>query len=282
VSDWRVLHGDCVQVLKELDAGSIDAVVTDPPYPEINRSYGRMTEADWRAMMDALIVEVRRVLTPTGSAVFILQPNQERIGRSRPWLWRFMADYAESWNLVQPMFWWNHTAMPTAASASFGLCRDSIKPCVWLGPPDCYRKQEEILWTESERNAAQRATARCERTYHPSGHNKNPAKQSGAALRRGGVTPFNVWPIANASVVESRDGGAHPARTPLALADKWVRYICPPGGTVLDPFNGSGTMGVAAVASGRNYIGIEQHEEWVNVARDRIARVTPAIFGVPA
>jgi DNA modification methylase len=41
-------------------------------------------------------------------------------------------------------------------------------------------------------------------------------------------------------------------------------------------------MGVAAVASGRNYIGIEQHEEWVNVARDRIARVTPAIFGVPA
>ena len=110
----------------------------------------------------------------------------------------------------------------------------------------------------------------------------NKASGAGAAPRRGGVTQFNVWPIANASVPESIDGSKHPSRTPLALADKWVRYICPPGGTVLDPFNGSGTMGVAAVASGRNYIGIEQHEEWVNVARDRIARVTPAIFGVPA
>jgi DNA modification methylase len=79
--------GDCLEVLKTLDAGSVDCVVTDPPYPEISRDYGRMTEPEWHQVMRGVVSEVRRVLKPRGSAVFILQPNSERVGRMRPWLW---------------------------------------------------------------------------------------------------------------------------------------------------------------------------------------------------
>jgi DNA modification methylase len=53
-----------------------------------------------------------------------------------------------------------------------------------------------------------------------------------------------------------------------------MRYLCrlitPPGGTVLDPFNGSGSTGKAAVMEGFNYVGIELNPEYVAIAEARI------------
>ena len=81
-----IIHGDCLEVLPTLAAGSVDCVVTDPPYPCIKRAYGTWTEEEWWALMRPVVAEVRRVLAPTGSAVFVLQANQEKVGRTRPWL----------------------------------------------------------------------------------------------------------------------------------------------------------------------------------------------------
>ena len=78
----RVLQGDCLDWLKRIPDQSIDAVITDPPYPGIKREYGTWTEAEWHAMMDQVVPEVRRSLTPTGSAVFVLQPNFGKVGTS--------------------------------------------------------------------------------------------------------------------------------------------------------------------------------------------------------
>src|SRR6185312_5641104 len=138
-----VLHqGDCLRVLPSIPDGSIDAVVTDPPYPYVDRDYGHWTEAEWFALMDPVVSHCRRVLKPTGSAVFILQANQEKVGRTRPWLWRFMAKWCEEWNMVQDAWWWNHARSPTVhCSRGNGLMRPSVKAMVWCGPPDCYRNQ---------------------------------------------------------------------------------------------------------------------------------------------
>lgn len=51
----------------------------------------------------------------------------------------------------------------------------------------------------------------------------------------------------------------------------WTRYICPPGGTVLDPFAGSGTAGIAALREGRDAILIERKPEYVEIIHRRIA-----------
>ncbi len=77
-------------------------------------------------------------------------------------------------------------------------------------------------------------------------------------MRRGGVSPFNLLPIANTSNRGQESSNGHGAGTPLKLADWWTRYIVPPGGVVCDPFVGSGTMGVAAVNNGCSFIGIEK------------------------
>jgi len=122
-----VVEGDSRTELAKIETSSIDAVITDPPYAEIDRPYGRLTESDWHSLMDEVIREVRRVLRPTGSAVFVLQPNSEHVGSMRPWLWEFIAKYSREWNLIQDVYWWNFATPPTVhCQAKNGLMRPSV------------------------------------------------------------------------------------------------------------------------------------------------------------
>jgi len=63
----------------------------------------------------------------------------------------------------------------------------------------------------------------------------------------------------------------HPTVKPISLMKWLVKLITPPGGTVLDPFTGSGSTGCAAVAEGFGFVGCELEEEYVNIAQKRIA-----------
>jgi site-specific DNA-methyltransferase (adenine-specific) len=62
----------------------------------------------------------------------------------------------------------------------------------------------------------------------------------------------------------------HPTVKPLALMRWLVRLVAYPGDTVLDPFTGSGTTGVACAEEGREFVGIEREAEYVEIARRRI------------
>ena len=269
--DTQVIHGDSLATIRTLPDATFDAVITDPPYPCIKRSYGYWTEAEWFALMNPLVEECRRVLKPSGSAVFILQPNSERVGRMRTWWLRFMFQWAERWGMVQDAWWWNVCAMPEAHSIQGRLMRASLKPCVWLGEPDCYRDQDAVLWDEATSTQSYRQSSRAmARVKFPSGHGVNRGTVMNAADRRGGVSPMNVIPCGN-----GKRGGmeGHGAATPQTLLQWWTRYICPPGGLILDPFGGSGTMGLAAVAEGRRAVLIEKEAEYVDIARRRLAAV---------
>ena len=70
------------------------------------------------------------------------------------------------------------------------------------------------------------------------------------------------------------DGTAHPTVKPLALMRWLVRMVTPPGGTVLDPFAGSGTTLEAAMLEGFNVIGIEREADYLPLIHARIERVT--------
>lgn len=272
MADWTLHEGDALAILPILADASVDAVITDPPYPEIDREYGRWTEVEWWDLMMGVCREVRRVLKPTGSAVFVLQPNSEHVGRMRGWLWEFMVWACREWNVVQDAYWWNHAAMPCGGTASpHGLMRPSLKTVAWLGNPDCYRRQEAVLWMESQANVALRTAARSGRTVFPSGQSVDEQRISGRAAERGGTVPFNVLPIANTASVSSAGAEGHGAGTPLALMRWWVRYICPPGGTILDPFAGSGTAGIAAHREDRRAVMIERHAPYCEIIRRRMA-----------
>jgi DNA modification methylase len=69
-------------------------------------------------------------------------------------------------------------------------------------------------------------------------------------------------------------GDFHPAQRPPALYAWLIELLCPPNGLVLDPFMGHGTTAVAARITGRGYVGFETRDDYVQMANQRLARLT--------
>jgi hypothetical protein len=262
-------HGDCRKGMKKLASGSLDAIITDPIYPEVRREYGRISEQDWHALMREVVTEARRVLKPTGSMVIILQPNSERLGKMRLWLWDFVAWAGREWNLVQDAWWWAVDMLPLGGiKREQGLMRPSVKMCVWLGSPDCYRNQDKVLWSPSDDLSAKHRSDTALRTG-PSGKTYRNSTIARAADERGGTTPFNCLPVSIGG--NAGAGHQHPAVTPYDLAAWWCRYILPPGGVLCDPFCGSGTMLLAGLDHGASkVIGIDKEAKYLRVTRRRL------------
>jgi DNA modification methylase len=269
IAATTLIHGDCRTEMKRLSSASVDAIITDPIYPEVNKAYGRITESEWHALMREVVRESRRVLKRTGSAVFIVQPNYEKIGQMRLWLWEFVAWAGREWNLVQDVWWWSIDAMPlVGTNRKYGLLRQSVKMCIWLGSPQCYRNQDNVLWTPSQATSARHRSDIALRTG-PTGRHYRNSTIAKSADERGGTTPFNLLPISTGGQPGGTEG--HPAATPYQLAQWWAKYIVPTGGVLLDPFAGSGTMLQAGMDQGASrVIGIEREKRYLEIARRRI------------
>lgn len=78
-----------------------------------------------------------------------------------------------------------------------------------------------------------------------------------------------LWPIPTPPKRE-KTYGKHPTQKPLALLERIIKATSKEGDLVLDPFNGSGTTGVAAVKLGRRYVGIDLNEEYLDLTNRRI------------
>ncbi|GAB3164128.1 hypothetical protein GCM10027059_19650 [Myceligenerans halotolerans] len=81
------------------------------------------------------------------------------------------------------------------------------------------------------------------------------------AVHERGRNPGDVWSIATQPF-----GEAHFATMPPALAERCILAGCKPGGTVLDPFSGSGTTGLAATESGRRFVGIDLNLDYLKLS----------------
>jgi site-specific DNA-methyltransferase (adenine-specific) len=86
-----------------------------------------------------------------------------------------------------------------------------------------------------------------------------------------------AWDIAGSKSTARENH--HPTVKPTALMQYLCRLVTPPGGTVLDPFTGSGSTGKAAMLEGFNFIGFEREAEYVEIARRRIAEAANVLGG---
>jgi site-specific DNA-methyltransferase (cytosine-N4-specific) len=93
-------------------------------------------------------------------------------------------------------------------------------------------------------------------------------RSAGLPLSENGRNPGDVWTVPTAPFA-----AAHFAVMPLALAERCILAGCKPGGTVLDPFSGSGTTGLAATRHGRRYVGIDLSSDYLDLSlRTRLAQ----------
>jgi DNA modification methylase len=266
----RLIHGDCRKEMKKLPDESIDLILSDPPYPEIERQYGRMTESEWHGMMRDVVTEGRRVLKPGGSMVIVLQPNYETVGKMRLWAWEFLIWAAREWKLIQDVYWWAYDSLPLSGTKRHqGLLRSSVKTCVWLGPADCFRNQDNVLWLPADVNFAESRADRSQRRG-PSGRSYSHGDMAETVEERDGSTPFNLLPVATGGT--SADVNSHPSKIPYEVAAWWAKYLLPQGGVLLDCFAGSGTMLAAGLEFGASQvIGIEREKKYLDIAKKRIA-----------
>ena len=253
---WSILEGDCIDVMATLPAESVDAVITSPPYAmQRKATYGGVPEADYPAWTVAWMREARRLLKPDGSVVINIRPHIKNGQLSDYTLRTRLALRDDGWNEVDELIWHKTNAMPMGART---------KP---------RRSWESMHWFSLHGRPFSNPLA-----------NGKPATRTVDVQRFGqhvkhGWDHYNVSastnpPVSRCTDLVSLSKGAeqtgHPAPYPPALAE-WVgKLVCPTGGTILDPFSGSASTGIAAIRNGWDYIGIEAMPEYAAMSRRRL------------
>ncbi|WP_152203653.1 DNA-methyltransferase [Georgenia thermotolerans] len=265
MSLFDIFPGDCVEVMRTLPAESVDAVITSPPYAEQRKStYGGIPEKDYPAWTVAWMREARRLLKPDGSVIINISPHINKGQLSDYVLRTRLALRQDGWNECDELIWHKTNAMPVGPN---NRPRRSWESLLWYSKtPKCY--------TDPTANGAAplRATAVVTSGQH--------VKQGGFDHYTDGGNKNTTPKVARSQNVVAMSKGSettgHPAPFPWQLAEWCGRLICPPGGTVLDPFNGSGSTGVAALRNGWDYIGIEKVPEYVAMSKRRLAAIEDA------
>ena len=256
---YEVIQGDCVDVMGGMDAESVHAVVTSPPYAmQRAAQYGGVPESEYPEWTVRWMHEVRRVLVPQGSVIINIR---EHVKDGQ------ISDYVHHTRLAlrdAGWFEWDELIWHKKSSAPIGH------------PKRPRRSWERLLWFGKERQGWCDAKANggvSDRIAHPKPFMKT--HQSGwisnatSPMRKGIARQTDVcW-------ADTSNFIGHPAAYPPELAAWCIKLIAPPGGTILDPFNGSGSTGVACVTNGFNYIGCEIDPQYADIARNRIDAAMP-------
>lgn len=242
----KIIVGDCRLEMKAIESGSIDCIISDPPYGETGLDWD--SEAIWGWQEEAL-----RVLAPHGSM----------------WLFgsfKFLANatrHLTEWNIAQDVIWEKHNGA--------NLLRDRFRRvhemAVQFYPKsrkwrDVYKKP---IYTGD-------AVANSVRHKRKPGHWGD---TSGEIFRSedGGQRLMR-----SVMFCRSEHGRAvHPTQKPIPCVAPLVEYSCAPGGMVLDMFAGSGTTGLAAKTLGRNAILIEVSPEYAKIAQKRLDADAPLL-----
>lgn len=242
-----VLHGDCRLVLSTLQDNTVDCILTDPPYGE--------TSLTWDVWQDGWLSEAQRVLKPTGSMwVF---------GSQRMFL-DHISDFS-GWRFVQDVVWEKHNGT--------GLFNDRFRRVHEIA---LQFRLSDSKWDDVYKLPQVTNDARA-RTVRKKGR---PAQWIGAT----GETIYRSedgGPRLMRSVIfeRSEHGRAdHPTQKPIGIVEPLARYSCPPGGLILDPFAGSGTVGLVARRCSFNAVLIEARSEYIDVIERRIANDAPLLF----
>ncbi len=251
---YDIIQGDCLDVMRGMADSSVDAIITDLPYGT--------TAIKWDTVipLDAMWTCVKRVLKLGG--VFVTtasQPFTTNLIASNmewfkyEWIWEKPrpSGFAQAKNAPLKAHE-NIVVFSGGAMAHVGKSelRMNYNPQMASGEP--YRKKLKaeinMKWCDIGR---------------PSGR---PSRVDYLAVNDGTRYPSSVLHFKNPN-----HNNDHPTQKPVELYEYLIRTYTNVGDTVLDICMGSGTTGVAAMNTGRRFIGIERESEYVDIAQRRIA-----------
>jgi DNA modification methylase len=313
------LHlGDALEVAKTLPAGSVDCIVTSPPYFGL-RDYGaegqyglEKSPAEYVERIRRLFSDLRRVLADDGTLWLNIgdsyavngvlsynnSPNANRDGTKdtaaqsikagierapikrsdgippknllgMPWRVAF-ALQDDGWILRNDIIWHKPNAMPESVTDRLSGRYEHV--FLFSKSKRYWFDLDPIREPHAETTLMRDKRARSE--YCAPGQTPN---RGSSVLPINGANPGDVW-----SMPTQPFPGAHFACFPIQLPQRCILAGCKPGGTVLDPFSGSGTTGLAAQRTGRKYIGIDINAEYHRIALEQRLNQAALDFEEPA
>ena len=270
----NLVLGDCRNVLPTLPAGSVHCCVTSPPYFGL-RDYGHENQIGLERTPEAFVQELVEVFR-----------GVRRVLRDDGTLWLNLGDSYNAYNANRGAStsisdWTAGRGHPTHRR---GLTTPTLKNKDLIGIPwrvafalqaDGWYLRQDIIWhkpnpmPESVRDRCTKAheylflLSKGARYHFDSEAIKEPATKGATRNRR------SVW-----SVTTKPFKGAHFATFPPDLIEPCILAGCPAGGTVLDPFMGSGTTAAVSLQHGRQFVGVELSPEYLELARRRVDQHT--------
>lgn len=250
----KIITGDNLENLADIESNSIDLTVTSPPYDDI-RTYGNNPQYD----LHKLGIEVLRVTKDGGIAAVIMQDGTKDFAKSLT-TFRTAVDWCDNgWRLFEcciyarngrPGKWWNQR---------FRVDHEYILLFLKGERPRFFDKEHLKIPAES-----------AGRNFHG-----NTRLSDGSLIPMNGIVPDmkcrgTIWDFSHEALGRDPLRREHPAPFPDAIPHDIIRTFTQPGDTVLDPFLGSGTTALVANALGRSCIGIEISPEYVAIAKNRL------------
>lgn len=241
-SAWEFIQGETITTLRDMEAHSIDAVITDPPYCSGGLNETRKKQATAMGVMHK---------TASHDDWFL---NDNMTTGGLVWMLRELA--VESERLLVPggslLCFTDWRMLPHVAPAmeSSGLIFRNL--IVWdKGNPglgDGFKPTHEMVMHFAKGKP---------HFYSKTGSNVISSKRVPGVKK------------------------THPTEKPSALLAKLLKVVTKPGDTVLDPFAGSGSCGVACTELGRHFIGIDREKRFIKRASERLQQLSEQLRLLP-
>jgi site-specific DNA-methyltransferase (cytosine-N4-specific) len=254
--------------LPTLPDGSVDLVVTSPPYAlHFKKEYGNADQKEYVQWFLPFAEQLKRLLKPDGSLVLNVGGAWEPGAPVRsPYHFRLLLALCDDlgFNLCQEFFWYNPAKMPAPAewvNVRRMRVKDSVEYIFWLSPSKFPRADNSKVLQAYSKDMERLIKRGIKQTKRPSGHN---IKTTFAADKGGSIPPNLIECGNNESnsryIKQSKSQGrkVHPARFPAELPRFFIEFLTEPGELVLDPFAGSNTTGAVAERLRRHWITVEK------------------------
>jgi len=280
----KYLCGDCLEMMKTLPNGSVNLIMTSPPYADQIKDYGdKVKKIDPDKYIEWFLPraeEMFRILADDGS--FVLNISDKLVGKFQNlFVFKLVIALCETagFHLVRDYIWHNPATPPNVFSrGNMGRTKKSHEYCFWFSKSenwifnmDPIRKpysKDMMRYLEGQGKGDRSENTR------PSRHNFKLDKKW---ANHGGADPGSVLTIANTSSNDQLHklcklaGISHPARFPQKLVEFFVLAGTNEGDVVFDPFAGSGTTAVVAQRLKREWLCIELNPDYCKLAEQWIA-----------
>jgi site-specific DNA-methyltransferase (adenine-specific) len=231
-----IIFGDCIDVIRDIDANSVDLIVTDPPY-NLSKDYGNngdnLNYDEYMAFSRKWLSEAKRVLKPSGTIYLFM--GVRYISYIYKILEQELGFHFNSW------ITWAYT-QGIGKTRGFSPRHDDI-----------------LMFTKNSSFKFNIDSIRIPQKYYRSINNMR------------GANPGNVWEFSHVHYCQANRQN-HPTQKPEALFERMILASSDEDDVVLDPFCGSGTSLRVCQQTNRCGIGIEMNEDYVNMTKERLAQ----------